>query len=151
MKVVLRADGTSIYITQDIALGKIRYDDWQMDEMIYVVANEQNHHFQVLFEIFQALDYPFAERCYHLGYGMISLPDGKMKSREGNVIDADMLADEMQRRAVVMLEERYPDLDQSELSRRAEQIGMGAIKFFVLKYDALKDFVFDIQQSLSFE
>jgi arginyl-tRNA synthetase len=79
---VLRADGTSIYITQDIALGKLRYDDRAMDRMIYVVGNEQEHHFKVLFSIFKALGLPFADKAYHLSYGMVELPDGKMKSRE---------------------------------------------------------------------
>jgi arginyl-tRNA synthetase len=150
-KIVLRADGTSIYITQDISLGKIRYDDWHMDRMIYVVANEQIHHFKVLFKIFERLGYPFAKNCYHLAYGMIYLPEGKMKSREGTVVDADNLADEMHETAKKELMERYPDLDKKELEKRAEEIGMGAIKFYILCYDPMKDFVFNPKESISFE
>jgi arginyl-tRNA synthetase len=109
-KTVLRADGTSIYITQDLALGKIRYEDFCMDRMIYVVGNEQEDHFKALFHLFKKLGYSFADTCYHLSYGMIELPDGKMKSREGNVVDADWLADEMHTRVIELLQERYPAL-----------------------------------------
>jgi len=120
-KVLLRSDGTSIYITQDIALGKIRYDDWQMDRMVYVVGNEQADHFKFLFKIFEKLGYSFGPRCHHLSYGMISLPDGKMKSREGNVVDADNLADQMQQTSLEQLDIRYPDEDNTQL---AEHIAM---------------------------
>lgn len=147
-KVLLRSDGTSIYITQDIALGQIRYTDWQMDRMVYVVGNEQADHFKFLFKIFERLGYEFWSKCHHLSYGMISLPDGKMKSREGNVVDADNLADEMQQISLDQLNTRYPDEDNTQL---AEHIAMWAIKFFVLKYDAKKDFVFDRDESLSFD
>lgn len=150
-KIVLRADGTSIYITQDIILGKIRYEDWHMDKMIYIVANEQNHHFKVLFRIFEKLGYPFAKNCYHLGYGMIYLPEGKMKSREGNVVDADNLADDMNEAAKKEINERYPALSQEEAVSRAEAIGMAAIKFYILSYDPMKDFVFNPKESISFE
>ena len=150
-KVVLRSDGTSIYLTQDLALGKVRYEDYHMDRMIYVVGNEQNDHFKALFEIFGQLWYEFADQCYHLSYGMIALPDGKMKSRTGNVVDADNLADDMTAQCVDLLVERYPELDMSEVERRAEIIAMAAIKMFVLKYDASKNFVFDKESSLAFD
>ena len=150
-KVLLRADGTSIYITQDIALAEIRNNDFDLHSMIYVVWNEQQDHFTWLFAILQQLGYTRADRCHHLSYGMISLPDGKMKSREGNVVDADNLADEMHQQARQLLQERYPDLDATELQERAEAIAMSAIIFFMLKYEAAKDFVFDPQNSLSFE
>lgn len=150
-KILLRADGTSIYITQDIALGKIRYDDYKMDTMVYVVGNEQIHHFKALFEIFKLLNYSFAEKCYHLAYGMIALPEGKMKSRQGSVVDADDLADDMHELAKSELVKRYPDLDNNELHERAEKIAMAAIKYFILKYDPMKDFVFNPKESLSFE
>jgi len=150
-KVVLRADGTSIYITQDIALGKLRFDDFGMNKMIYIVASEQIHHFQVLFKIFELLEFSFAHDCYHLAYGMVYLPEGKMKSREGRVVDADNLADEMHESAKKEIMKRYPEIDAKELEARSEAIGMGAIKFFILKYDALKDFVFNPKESLSFE
>ena len=147
-KILLRKNWTSIYITQDIALGQIRYTDWQMDRMVYVVGNEQADHFKFLFKIFERLGYEFWSKCHHLSYGMISLPDGKMKSREGNVVDADNLADQMQQTSLTQLDERYPDADNTQL---AEHIAMWAIKFFVLKYDAKKDFVFDRDESLSFD
>jgi arginyl-tRNA synthetase len=149
-KTVLRADGTSIYITQDLALGKLRYDDFCMDRMIYVVGNEQEDHFRALFHLFKQLGFSFADKCFHLSYGMIELPDGKMKSREGNVVDADTLADEMEGRVRELLLERYPDLDSDEIIHRSRVIAMAAIKFFILKYDAKKGFVFDRDHSLDF-
>ncbi|MEK6917183.1 MAG: arginine--tRNA ligase, partial [Nanoarchaeota archaeon] len=149
-KIVLRADGTSIYITQDIALGKLRYEDYKMDNMVYVVASEQIHHFKALFEIFKLLKYPFADNCYHLAYGMVDLPEGKMKSREGNVVDADNLAEDMHKKSKKEIEKRHK-LAAKELDKRAETINMGAIKFFILKYDAMKDFTFNPKESLSFE
>ncbi|USN54495.1 MAG: arginine--tRNA ligase [Candidatus Peribacteria bacterium] len=129
----------------------MRFEDWNMNRMVYVVGNEQEQHFQFLFSIFSALGYPFAEKCFHMSYGMISLPDGKMKSREGNVVDADNLATDMHDAAKQVLMSRYPDLQGEALEDRAEMIAMAAIKFFILKYDAKKDFVFDRNQSLSFE
>ena len=150
-KIVLRADGTSIYMTQDMALAKVRYDKYKIKKMVYVVASEQNHHFKVLFKIFKMLDRDYAKHCYHLGYGMIYLPEGKMKSREGTVVDADNLAQDMHNTAKKEILKRYPDLDPNEVESRAESIGMGAIKFFILKYDSMKDFVFDPKESLSFD
>ncbi|NTV24251.1 MAG: arginine--tRNA ligase [Nanoarchaeota archaeon] len=150
-KILLRADGTSIYITQDMALAEIRDRDYHMDKMIYVVGNEQIHHFKVLFEIFKLLKFKFADDCFHLAYGMVNLPEGKMKSREGKVVDADDLADEMHKTAAEELRKRYPDLGEKELEKRAEQIGMGAIKFFILKFDPMGDFTFNPKESISFE
>lgn len=150
-KVLLRSDGTSIYITQDIALGKLRYDDRHMDRMVYVVGSEQENHFLFLFRIFKALGYTFADACHHMSYGMISLPDGKMKSREGNVVDADTLADEMHTTCVTLLQERYEDMPPEEIDTKAEQIAMAAIKFFIILYDPKKDFVFDREASLRFD
>ena len=148
-KVLLRHDGTSIYITQDIALGKVRYDDYQMDRMIYVVWNEQEYHFQVLFELFKILGYDFADKCHHLSYGMIELPDGKMKSREWKVVDADTLADELHQQAKDIILQRNPEED--DVSAKAESIAMAAIKFYVLFFDAKNNFVFDPKKSISFE
>lgn len=151
-KVVLRANGTSVYLTQDLYLAYLRRVDRHMERMVYVVGNEQEYHFKALFAILRSFGFSFADNCFHLGYGMIYLPDGKMKSREGNVVDADNLADDMHAAAVTILRERTQDsLDDAELHRRAEAIAMAAIKFFVLKYDALKDFVFDPATSLSFD
>jgi arginyl-tRNA synthetase len=150
-KVVLRADGTSIYITQDIVLAKLRYQDFKMDKMIYIVGNEQIYHFKVVFEIFKLLDFPFANDCYHLAYGMIYLPEGKMKSREGKVVDADNLADKMQELAKKEIKKRYKKINKKELEKRSEAIGMAAIKFHILKYDPLKDFTYEPEESISFE
>jgi arginyl-tRNA synthetase len=150
-KIILRADGTSIYITQDIVLGKIRYEDYHMDKLIYIVANEQIHHFKVLFKIFDLLKYPFAKDCYHLAYGMIYLPEGKMKSREGTVVDADTLADDMQKIAKEEIIKRDATIFDTDADKRAEEIGMAAIKFFILKYDALKDFIYNPKESISFD
>jgi arginyl-tRNA synthetase len=150
-KVLLRADGTSIYITQDLALAAIRNKDFAVDGMIYVVWNEQEDHFKALFLLLKKLWFARADRCYHLSYGMIRLPDWKMKSREGNVVDADTLADDMHRQAFAVLQERHPELEDQELHQRAEAIALWAISFFMLKYEASKDFVFDVRSSLSFE
>ncbi len=150
-KVVLRADGTSVYMTQDLALAVLRYKEKKMDKMIYVVANEQIYHFKALFTILKKMGYSFAEYCYHLPYGMVFLPEGKMKSREGTVVDADDLADDMQAMALTELQKRYDELPKKELEQRAEAIGMGAIKFYMLKYDALQDFTYDPKESISFE
>ncbi|MFH0876413.1 MAG: arginine--tRNA ligase [archaeon] len=150
-KVVLRADGTSIYITQDLVLAKLRLLDYSMNKLIYVVGNEQIHHFQSLFKIFELFEFPFAKDCFHLAYGMINLPEGKMKSRVGKVVDADDLADEMHSIAKEEIKKRFPDLSENELVARAEQIGLSAIKFFILKYDPMKDFTYDPKESISFE
>lgn len=150
-KVLLRADGTTIYITQDIQLAKERFDDYHMDRMIYVVGSEQEYHFKALFEVLKKIGFPFADKCYHLSYGMVNLPDGKMKSREGTVVDADDFRKNMIELAREEVKERYKDLNKEEINKRAEMIAVGAINFFVLKYDAVKDFVYDPKKSLSFQ
>ncbi len=149
--VVLRADGTTLYSTQDLALVDHRFKTYHMDKMVYIVGNEQDDYFKALFKCFQGLEYPFADQCHHLSYGMIELPNGKMKSRTGNVIDADNLIEELHERSVEELQKRYPDLDESEAHQRAEQIALWAINFFMLRIDAAKWFVFDPAESLSFE
>ena len=149
--VVLRADGTAVYATQDIALAAQREADYHMDRMVYIVGNEQEIYFRTLFSVIKALNYPFADQCHHLSYGMIALPDGKMKSRTGNVIDADDLAQDMHTQAASVLRERYPDLPDAERKQKSEAIAMAGIKFFMLKYEVAKDFVFDPVQSLSFD
>lgn len=150
-KVLLRADGTSVYVTQDIYLAKAKYDDFKYNKSIYVVATEQNYHFQVLFEVLKILKYPFADKCHHFAYGMVHLPSGRMKSREGNVVDADDIVSDMINLARRETRKRYKNLSAKELDKRAKQIGMSAIRFYMLKYDAIKDFVFDPEQSISFE
>ena len=150
-KVLLRSNGTSVYMTQDIYLAKLRYQDYRFDEMIYVVANEQEYHFKVLFEIFDLLRYPFAQNCTHLSYGMVELPDGKMKSREGNVVDIDDLLEELMAMTKKELSKRYPDISKDDLLRRSKEISDAAFRFFLLKHDPLKNIRYDPKASLSFE
>ncbi|MGM5481496.1 MAG: arginine--tRNA ligase [Nanobdellota archaeon] len=150
-KVMLRSDGTAVYITQDVNMARLRYDDFSFDRMIYVVANEQEYHFKVLFGTFKALGFPFAGNCHHFAYGMVELPSGKMKSREGTVIDTDDLIADMESLSCKEIEKRYDDLDEAEIAKRTEIIALSAIRFFFLKHDPLKNFVFDKEESLSFE
>jgi len=150
-KVLIRANGTAVYITQDMALAGIRYNDYKMDEMIYIVGNEQIYHFKVLFKIFKILKYPFADSCYHLAYGMVNLPEGKMKSREGKVVDADDLMDNMVELAKKEVKKRHKDLSEKEVEKRKEQIGLGALKFYMLKQDSLKDMMYNPEESIKFE
>lgn len=150
-KVLIRANGTAVYITQDIYMAQKRYEDFTFDEMIYVVGNEQDYHFKVLFEIFKKLNFPFAEKCYHFSYGMVELPEGKMKSREGTVIDTDDIIEDMVSLAQEEVSSRYSDLSEKEKQDRAEAIAMAALRFFFLKFDPLKNFVFSAKEALSFE
>lgn len=150
-RVLLRKDGTTLYITQDVSLAEKRYRDFHMSKMIYVVGVEQVEHFRALFKIFEMLSYPFAKNCYHLAYGMVNLPEGKMKSREGTVVDADNLMDEMIELAKEAIKKHEPNIPKKELESRAEKIGLAAIKFFILKFDALKTMLYDPKKSLSFE
>ena len=151
-KVVLRSDGTSVYITQDIGTTMLKYKDYNPESMIWVVGDEQNLHFQMLFEILRRLGCSWAEKLYHLSYGMVNLPSGKMKSREGTVVDADDLFDEMSNLAYQACVERAgenPDLE--ELKKRGEIIGLGALKFMLLKFNAKTTMTFDPQASVKFE
>ncbi|MBW2992388.1 arginine--tRNA ligase [Candidatus Woesearchaeota archaeon] len=150
-KVLLRADGTTVYVTQDLYLAKAKYDDFRYDKSIYVVATEQNYHFNVLFSLLKKLKFPFADKCEHFAYGMVNLTTGKMKSREGTVVDADTLVNDMVKLAKEETKKRHKKLSGKELSKRAEQIGMSAIRFYLLKYDAVKDILFDPKESISFE
>ena len=138
-KVVLRADGTSIYFTQDLYLAELRYKDFKFDKMLYVVASEQNLHFQQLFKTLELLGRTFAKNLYHLSYGMVNLPTGKMKSREGTVVDADDIMDEMSDLASREVKKRHPDLSEREVKKRAEIIGLGAIRFYMLKMDPVNN------------
>lgn len=149
--VVLRSDGTTLYATQDLALVDKRFQTYHMDKIVYVVGNEQDDYFKALFKCFKALDYPFASQCHHLSYGMIELPNGKMKSRTGNVIDADNLIEELHTVSFEEIIKRYPDLDEDLAHERAEKIALWAINFFMIKTDPAKGFVFDPAESLSFE
>lgn len=150
-KVVLRSDGTSVYITQDIGTTLKKYEDYQPQSMIWVVGDEQNLHFQMLFAIMQQLGYDWAKDLFHLSYGMVNLPTGKMKSREGTVVDADDLFDEMVNLAKVACEERDSSLDKNIVAERAEIIGLGALKFMLLKFNAKTTIMFDPAASIRFE
>lgn len=150
-KVLIRSDGTSIYMTQDIYLAQVKFDDYHMDRSVYVVANEQDLHFKQLFAILKILNLPYANKCYHLSYGMIALPEGRMKSREGTVVDADNLIDELERLSSDEVKNRYADLSEEETLTRANTIALCALKYFILKYDAKSDFIYDPKESIAFE
>ena len=150
-KVLLRSDGTSVYITQDLGTALRRYQKFHPDLMIYVVADEQNYHFELLFGILNLLQPGLGERCYHLSYGMVELPSGKMKSREGTVVDADNLMDELRDLALNEVRERYPELSEEEKAERAEKIAQAGLKFFLLKFSPPSKMRFNPEQSISFE
>lgn len=151
-KTVLRKDGTSIYITQDIYLAKLKTDKYDLDKNIYLVGSEQNDYFDKLKKTISYLGMPeVADKIEHYSYGMITLPSGKMKSREGNVIDADNLIQDVRNEALVILKSKNPDKREKDLDSEARVIGDAALRYFILKYDAKKDFVFDINSSLSFD
>ncbi len=151
-KVVLRSDGTSVYMTQDIGTTLLKHRDYQPQEMIWVVGDEQNLHFQMLFAIMRGLGYEWADRLFHLSYGMVNLPSGKMKSREGTVVDADDLFDEMVDLATAACRERSDgSTSESDLAARGEIIGMGALKFMLLKFNAKTTMTFDPAASIRFE
>jgi arginyl-tRNA synthetase len=152
-KLVLRADGTSVYITQDLGTAQLKYDDFKMDKSIYVVGNEQDYHFKVLFLILEKLGKNWAKGLFHLSYGMVDLPSGKMKSREGTVVDADDLMDEMIRTAKERTEElgKVEGFSEEDKSKLYEMIGMGALKFFLLKVEPKKRLLFDPNESIDFQ
>ncbi len=147
-KAVLRSDGTSVYTTQDLGTAVARHDEHGFDRMIYVVGNEQDHHFRVLFGILETLRPELKDTLHHLSYGMVELPEGKMKSREGTVVDADDLMDGLHAEAAEAGRERWPDLDAEELARRAETIGIGGLKFYLLNYAPQTTFTFDPKKSI---
>ena len=151
-KLLLRADGTTVYITQDIGTAHQRFSEYDISKLIYVVGNEQNYHFQVLGFILKKLGYNWFDRIYHLSYGMVELPEGKMKSREGTVVDADDLIDEMISTAKQMSEElgKLGDYPKQEKQRIYSYIGLGALKYFILKVDPKKNMMFDPQESIDF-
>ncbi|MEA3430619.1 MAG: arginine--tRNA ligase [Nanoarchaeota archaeon] len=151
-KFLLRADGTTLYMTQDLYLAVMKHKDFKFTSSVYVVGNEQNLHFQQLFKILELLGHSWAKKCYHLSYGMVYLPEGRMKSREGTVVDADDLVNEVVNAAKVEIEIRHGDnLTSKQIEKRAKMVGMGALKFFILKMDPSKDMVYDPNESLSLE
>lgn len=152
-KLVLRSDGTSVYITQDMGTAQLKYNDFQMDESIYVVGNEQDYHFKVLFLILEKLGKSWAKGLYHLSYGMVDLPSGKMKSREGTVVDADDLIAEMHKTAKEHTEAlgKVEDFSEADKQELYHIIGMGALKYFLLKVDPKKRLLFDPKESIDFQ
>ena len=154
-KLLLRADGTSVYMTQDIGTAKLRYRDYPIDKMIYVVGNEQNYHFQVLSILLDRLGFKWGKDLVHFSYGMVNLPNGRMKSREGTVVDADDLMADMVADAKKVIEERgeIKKLDGAtpeEVDTIAETVGMGALKYFLLKVDPRKNMTFNPEESIDF-
>lgn len=151
-KLVLRSDGTSVYMTQDLGTAQQRYEEYHFDEHIYVVGNEQNYHFQALKLVLEKLGYAWATAIYHLSYGMVELPEGKMKSREGTVVDADDLIDEMiaTARKTSMELGKLGEIPLGEQQRLFEMVGLGALKYFILKVDPKKTMLFDPQESIDF-
>lgn len=157
-KVLLRGDGTTVYTTQDLGTALARHDELGFDRQIYVVGDEQKHHFRVLFALLGLVRPELADACFHLAYGMVNLPEGKMKSRQGTVVDADDLMDEMARLATIELKTRSESgrahsvdaEDRAEIARRAEAIGQGALKFFLLSFNAASTMTFDPARSIDF-
>lgn len=151
-KLLLRADGTSVYMTQDIGTAKLRYQDYPIDKMVYVVGNEQNYHFQVLSLLLDKLGFEWGKSLVHFSYGMVELPNGKMKSREGTVVDADELIEGMidQARAVMDEAGKNGDMSEAEKQEVARIVGLGALKYFLLKVDARKNMVFNPEESIDF-
>ncbi|OYT36808.1 arginine--tRNA ligase [Candidatus Pacearchaeota archaeon ex4484_71] len=149
-KILLRSDGTSVYITQDIYLAKLRFEEYNLENLIYVVGNEQEYHFEVLFKILEILGIGSKSKMKHLSYGMVNLPEGRMKSREGTVVDADDLIKTVQDIAIKELEKRAK-LSKKELRERSLAISLSAIKYLLLKIDAKKNMMFNPKESINFE
>jgi len=149
-KILLRSDGTSIYITQDFGTAINRYKDWPFDKMIYVVGSEQQYHFKVLFILLKKLGYSWAKDLHHLSYGMVNLPEGKMKSREGTVVDADDLIDSLRDMALSEIREKGREEEVGDPREVAEKIALGALHYFLLQPSPFKDMLFDPKESLSF-
>lgn len=151
-KILLRSDGTSVYMTQDIGTAKMRFSDYPIDHMVYVVGNEQEYHFQVLSILLDRLGFPFGKELVHFSYGMVELPNGKMKSREGTVVDADDLMQAMHEEAhnVSETQGQIKELPEDERNEVDEIVGMGALKYFLLKVDPRKNMMFDPEESIDF-
>ena len=149
-KVVLRKDGTSVYITQDIGTAIARHEDFPFDSLVYVVASEQQYHFRVLFYILGKLGYEWAAQLYHLSYGMVNLPDGKMKSREGTVVDADDLLEELSQLAKEEIRSKNREDQVGSIEKTSREIALGALHYYLLQTSPTKDMVFDPKESLAF-
>lgn len=149
-KVLLRKDGTSVYITQDIGTAISRHDDWAFNQLVYVVASEQNYHFKILFHILQKLGFDWAKKLYHLSYGLVNLPSGRMKSREGTVVDADDLIDSLHADALAAIKEKGRDEEVGDADEVAEKVALGALHYYMLQATPIKDMLFNPAESLSF-
>lgn len=152
-KLLLRSDGTSVYMTQDIGTAKLRYQDYPIDKMVYVVGNEQEYHFKVLSILLDRLGFPFGKELVHFSYGMVELPNGKMKSREGTVVDADDLMEKMIEDAMEISKDKVNTLQgitDAEASEIARKVGLGALKYFILKVDPRKNMLFNPEESIDF-
>jgi arginyl-tRNA synthetase len=149
-KILLRSDGTSIYITQDFGTAINRHKDWPFDRLIYVVGSEQQYHFKVLFTLLEKMGYTWAKNLYHLSYGMVKLPEGKMKSREGTVVDADDLIDSLRDMAIAEIKEKEREEKVGDPAEVAEKIALGALHYYLLQTSPSKDMMFDPKESLSF-
>jgi len=152
-KLVLRGDGTSVYITQDLGTTELKYNDFHSNRYLWVVGNEQDYHFKVLFAILKRLGRPYAEECYHISYGMVDLPSGKMKSREGTVVDADELVAQMIQTAADRTQElgKIDDFGSDEAIKLYDQLALGALKYFLLKVDPKKRMLFNPEESIDFQ
>ena len=152
-KLLLRSDGTSVYMTQDIGTAKLRFQDYPIDKMVYVVGNEQEYHFKVLSILLDRLGFPFGKELVHFSYGMVELPNGKMKSREGTVVDADDLMAKMIDDARTISADKVntlPDITEEEAAEIARKVGLGALKYFILKVDPRKNMLFNPAESIDF-
>ena len=151
-KLLLRSDGTSVYMTQDLGTAHQRFSEYDLNEMIYVVGNEQNYHFQVLKHILRKLGFKWSDSIFHLSYGMVELPEGKMKSREGTVVDADdLIADMVDTARETSLElGKLENLSTEEQNKVFEMLGLGALKYFIIKVDPKKTMTFDPKESIDF-
>ena len=149
-KVLLRKDGTSVYITQDIGTAISRHSDWAFNQLVYVVASEQNYHFKILFHILKKLGFDWADKLFHLSYGLVNLPSGRMKSREGTVVDADDLVDSLHADALAAIKERGRDQQVGDADEVAEKVALGALHYYMLQATPIKDMLFNPAESLSF-
>ena len=149
-KVLLRKDGTSVYITQDIGTAISRHNDWPFNQLVYVVASEQNYHFKILFHILKKLGFDWADRLYHLSYGLVNLPSGRMKSREGTIVDADDLIDSLHADALEAIKQRGRDEQVGNADDVAEKVALGALHYYLLQATPIKDMLFNPEESLSF-
>ena len=149
-KVLLRKDGTSVYITQDIGTAISRHDDWAFNQMVYVVASEQNYHFKILFHILKKLGFDWTDKLFHLSYGLVNLPSGRMKSREGTVVDADDLVDALHSQALAAIKEKGRDEEVEDADDVAEKVALAALDYYLLQVNPVKDMLFNPEESLSF-